>query len=257
MAYDPLEGRADRSRSTASATSSGRAACGRRRRASASPRTGSRVLRAARFVATLEVEIEPETARAIEPSLGELRQGQPRAHSRRVDEDHDSARAEPRLRGDEGRTECSPITAPELLESVGCEQNRFHAFDVWEPRDGVPRRLPAESRAAGRGRSCTTSASRARAPSATRPTTTPSTSTSASAPRWPSLMLGALRFSNDERERIVSLVRHHLVCYDRARGPTPPCDAGSERVSPELLEDLYALEPRRRPGQGARRQLRT
>jgi tRNA nucleotidyltransferase (CCA-adding enzyme) len=53
-------------------------------------------------------------------------------------------------------------------------------------------------------------------------------------------LLSRLRFSNVERERIVALVRHHLVCYE----PTWS-DAAvrrwMRRVGPDLIPDLYLL----------------
>ena len=53
-------------------------------------------------------------------------------------------------------------------------------------------------------------------------------------------MLQRLRFSNEERQHIGALVRHHLICYD-----TSWSDAAVRRwirrVTPELLADLYLL----------------
>ena len=53
-------------------------------------------------------------------------------------------------------------------------------------------------------------------------------------------MLARLRFSNDERARIVGLVRHHLICYDSSWSDAA-VRRWVKRVSPELLEDLYEL----------------
>jgi tRNA nucleotidyltransferase (CCA-adding enzyme) len=53
-------------------------------------------------------------------------------------------------------------------------------------------------------------------------------------------MLSRLRFSNDERGRIVALVRHHLICYDESWTDTA-VRRWLRRVGPEILEDLYAL----------------
>jgi tRNA nucleotidyltransferase (CCA-adding enzyme) len=53
-------------------------------------------------------------------------------------------------------------------------------------------------------------------------------------------MLERLRFSNDERTRIVALVRHHLICYDGTWSDAA-VRRWLRRVSPELVEDLYAL----------------
>ncbi|MEO6599439.1 MAG: CCA tRNA nucleotidyltransferase, partial [Polyangiaceae bacterium] len=91
---------------------------------------GLRVLRAARFVATLEVELEANTARAIAPSLDSYR----KVSAERVrDEWLKATKAKRPSRAFEVMREHGllAITAPELIESVGCEQNRYHAFDVW------------------------------------------------------------------------------------------------------------------------------
>lgn len=53
-------------------------------------------------------------------------------------------------------------------------------------------------------------------------------------------LLARLRFSNDERERVVGLVRHHLICYDDSWSDAA-VRRWIRRVSPELLADLYEL----------------
>jgi tRNA nucleotidyltransferase (CCA-adding enzyme) len=53
-------------------------------------------------------------------------------------------------------------------------------------------------------------------------------------------LLERLRFSNDECARIVALVRHHLICYD-ATWSDAAVRRWVRRVSPELVDDLYAL----------------
>jgi tRNA nucleotidyltransferase (CCA-adding enzyme) len=53
-------------------------------------------------------------------------------------------------------------------------------------------------------------------------------------------MLERLKFSNAERERIVGLVRHHLICYDDSWSDAA-VRRWLRRVSPELAEDLYEL----------------
>ena len=53
-------------------------------------------------------------------------------------------------------------------------------------------------------------------------------------------LLSRLRFSNDERERVVGLVRHHLICYDDSWSDAA-VRRWIKRVSPDLLEDLYEL----------------
>ena len=53
-------------------------------------------------------------------------------------------------------------------------------------------------------------------------------------------ILRRLKFSNDDRQRIVSLVRHHLLCYDETWSDAA-VRRWLRRVSPELVEDLYLL----------------
>src|SRR3954469_2215018 len=91
---------------------------------------GLRVLRAARFVATLELELDPATERAIEPSLASYR----KVSAERIRDEWlktMKARTPSRAFGVMQKHGILAITAPELIESVGCEQNRYHAYDVW------------------------------------------------------------------------------------------------------------------------------
>ena len=53
-------------------------------------------------------------------------------------------------------------------------------------------------------------------------------------------MLKRLRFSNDDRARIVQLIRHHLICYD-ASWSDAAVRRWVRRVTPDLLGDLYEL----------------
>jgi tRNA nucleotidyltransferase (CCA-adding enzyme) len=53
-------------------------------------------------------------------------------------------------------------------------------------------------------------------------------------------LLARLRFSNEERQHIVALVRHHLICYD-ASWSDAAVRRWIKRVGPELLPDLYLL----------------
>src|SRR5262249_51421226 len=93
---------------------------------------GLRVLRAARFSATLECSIDPATEAAMRAprSQDTFR----KVSAERVRDEWRKAMAAKRpsvafeaMR----RTELLAITCPELLELVGCTQNKWHAFDVW------------------------------------------------------------------------------------------------------------------------------
>jgi tRNA nucleotidyltransferase (CCA-adding enzyme) len=199
---------------------------------------GLRVLRAARFVATLEVEIEPETARAIEPSLTSYAKVSP---ERIRDEWMKAMKARAPSRAFEVMKDHGllAITAPELLESVGCEQNRHHAFDVWrhamECLDACPA-LPV-LRVAGLLHDVGKPRTRAVGEKTNDYTFYEHERVGAEIAEP---MLTRLRFSNEERDRIVALVRHHLICYD-ASWSDAAVRRWVKRVSPELLDDLYAL----------------
>lgn len=199
---------------------------------------GLRVLRAARFVATLEVNLDPDTARAIQPSLDSYR----KVSAERIrDEWLKATKARRPSRAFEVMREHGllAITAPELLESVGCEQNKHHAFDVWGHAmhclDNCPKspvlRIAGLLHDVGKPRSRAFS-------DKTQDFTFYDHERIGAEMSGP--LLERLRFSNDERERIVALVRHHLICYDGTWSDAA-VRRWIQRVSPGLVDDLYSL----------------
>jgi tRNA nucleotidyltransferase (CCA-adding enzyme) len=199
---------------------------------------GLRVLRAARFVATLEVELDPETARAIAPSLDSYR----KVSAERVREEWlKTTKARKPSRAFEVMKDHGllAITAPELLESVGCEQNRYHAYDVWGHAMHCLDNCPQNPilRIAGLLHDVGKPRSRAFSDKTDDYTFYEHERIGA---EMTGPLLERLRFSNEERAHIVALVRHHLVCYDESWGDAA-VRRWIRRVSPELVEDLYAL----------------
>jgi tRNA nucleotidyltransferase (CCA-adding enzyme) len=198
---------------------------------------GLRVLRAARFSATLEFDLAPETFSAIEPTLDTFR----KVSAERVrDEWIKTMKAKRPSRAFEvmRKSGILGVSCPELLEGVGMEQNKWHTFDVWthgmacmDACVGDPvLRIAALLHDVGKPRS---------------------RAFSDKTQDWTFYdhdRIGAeiadpictrLRFSTEERQRIVSLVRHHLFHYDQWSDAA--VRRWIRRVGKERIEDLYAL----------------
>lgn len=201
---------------------------------------GLRVLRAARFAATLEASIDPETERAMghERALQTFR----RVSAERVrDEWMKSMTARRPSVAFEvmRRTSILGITCPELMESVGCGQNRWHAYDVWghamacldacKPEPVL--RVAALLHDVGKPRTREFSEK-------TSDYTFYDHERVGAEMAEP--LLARLRFSNDDRARIVALIRHHLICYSEA-WTDAAVRRWLRRVTPELAPDLYEI----------------
>ncbi len=199
---------------------------------------GLRVLRAARFVASLEVELEPATAAAIRPALSTYR----KVSAERVrDEWMKALKAKRPSRAFEAMREHGllEVSAPELLAQVGCEQNKYHRYDVWGHAmacldacvgDAVLR-LSALLHDIGKPQSRAFS-------DKTQDYTFYDHERIGAELADP--LLHRLRFSNDERARVTHLVRHHLVCYEPSWSDAA-VRRWIRRIGRERLDDLYAL----------------
>ena len=172
---------------------------------------GLRILRGARFVATLGFELEEATEAAFRGALDTFRKVSPE----RVREEWLKAmKASTPSRAFEvmRRTGILEVTYPELIEQVGCEQNQWHAYDVW----GHTMRVLDESvgdpveRVAALLHDVAKPRTRAKSDKTNDWTFYHHEKVGADmADRW----LRDYRFSNQERELVVSLIRHHLICY--------------------------------------------
>lgn len=199
---------------------------------------GLRILRGARFVATLEFELEKSTEQAFRGALGTFRKVSPE----RVREEWlktMTARAPSRAFEVMRRTGILEVTHPELLDQVGCPQNQWHAYDVWdhtmrvldESEGGPVERIAALLHDVAKPRTRAWSEK-------TRDWTFYHHETLGAdmADRW----LREYRFSNQERELIVGLIRHHLICYS-SEWTDAAVRRFIKRVGPENVEALLRL----------------
>ena len=198
---------------------------------------GLRVLRAARFCATLEFDLAKETFAAIAPTLGTYK----KVSAERVrDEWVKTMKAKKPSRAFEVMRETGilGVSCPELLEGVGCEQNKWHSYDVWkhamECMDycvGDPiLRISALLHDVGKPKSRAFS-------DKTQDWTFYDHDRIGAEIAFP--IATRLKFSNEERDRIVSLVRNHLFHYDEWSDAA--VRRWMKRVGLERIEDLYAL----------------
>ena len=199
---------------------------------------GLRVLRAARFAATLEMELDPETYRAIAPTLETYK----KVSAERIrDEWIKAMKARRPSRAFEimRTTGILSITCPELELGVGMRQNRYHAYDVW--RHGM------ECMDACAGDPILRIA--ALLHDVGKPGSRAFSEKTGDYTFYDHDRIGAeiadpicvrLRFSNDERVRITSLVRHHLFHYTEEWGDAT-VRKWIRRVGKDRVEDLYLL----------------
>lgn len=208
---------------------------------------GLRVLRAARFCATLGFDLDDETFAAIEPTLGTFK----KVSAERVrDEWVKTMKAKTPSRAFEvmRKSGILGVTCPELLEGVGMEQNKWHSLDVWQHGMlcmdscvGDPMlRIAALLHDVGKPRSREFS-------DKTKDWTFYDHDRIGAEIADP--ICTRLKFSNEERARVVALVRNHLFHYDAWSDQA--VRRWIKRVTPERLEDLYRLNEADLRGKGA------
>ncbi len=199
---------------------------------------GLRILRGARFVATLDFELESKTEAAFRGTLDTFRKVSPE----RVREEWlkaMKARAPSRAFEVMRRTGILEVTYPELLEQVGCQQNQWHAYDVWDhtmrvldESEGAPiERVAALLHDVAKPRT------RAWSDKTNDWTFYHHEKVGADmADRW----LRDYRFSNQERDLIVGLIRHHLICYS-SEWTDAAVRRFIKRVGPGKIDPLLRL----------------
>jgi len=131
------------------------------------------------------------------------------------------------------------VTYPELLEQVGCEQNQWHAYDVWDHTMRVLDESSGEpaERIAALLHDVAKPRTRARSDKTNDWTFYHHEKIGADmAAQW----LRDYRFSNQERELIVDLIRHHLICY-ASEWTDAAVRRFIKRVGPSKVEPLLRL----------------
>ena len=207
---------------------------------------GLRVLRAARFSATLGFDLDPDTFAAIAPTLDTFR----KVSAERVRDEWMKtmkARAPSRAFEIMRTSGILGVSCPEMLEGVGMVQNKWHSLDVWnhalacmDACAGDPvLRIAALLHDVGKPRSREFS-------DKTQDYTFYDHDKIGAEIALP--IVTRLKFSNDEKDRIVGLVRHHLFHYDAWSDQA--VRRWIKRVGPSLLTDLYLLNEADLRGKG-------
>jgi tRNA nucleotidyltransferase (CCA-adding enzyme) len=201
---------------------------------------GLRPMRAVRQAAQLEMEIEPATLKAIPETLEVFR----KVSAERVRDELFKLLAAPRpSRGLElmRRTGLLGQVIPELLEGIGCTQNRFHKHDVFDhtlavvdaTRGDPIVRMGALLHDVGKPR--------ARQPREGAPGEFSFFKLELVGADMADTICRRLKLSNADRERVVGMVAHHMFYY--SDGWT---DGAVRRWvrrvgGPEMIDALFAL----------------
>jgi tRNA nucleotidyltransferase (CCA-adding enzyme) len=207
---------------------------------------GLRVLRAARFAAQLGFLVEPDTLTAIAATIGTFKKV---SQERVRDEWLKTMRSkQPSLAFNIMRdTGILQVSCPELMEGVGCEQNKYHTYDVWghamacmDACVGDPiLRIGALLHDVGKPRSRAFS-------DKTKDYTFYEHERIGAEMVQP--LCDRLKFSTDEKARITDVVRHHMWHYDDWSDAA--VRRWLKRVGLHRLDDLYALREADLQGKG-------
>jgi len=210
---------------------------------------GLRPVRAARFAATLEVGIVPETFEA----LGEAKEQVARVAAERVrDELGKMLQAREPSRGFEvlRRSSLLETILPELAATVAVPQNRYHAYDVYfhtlyacdaAPREKLDVRLAALFHDVGKPRT------RAERPDGEATFYNHQFESARLAER----AMTRLRFSRNTIDRVVHLVTNHMFDY-RSEWSDAAVRRFLRAVGPENVADLFDLRIADNVGNGTK-----
>jgi putative nucleotidyltransferase with HDIG domain len=132
------------------------------------------------------------------------------------------------------------VTAPELVQLHQCSQNRHHHYDVWEHTLGTVDRVPPKSsqlRLAALFHDIGKPSVRATSPESGDYTFH---NHEISGAHITDVVMRRLKFPNDLRERVVSLVRYHLVVHD-SQWTDAAVRRWIGRITPDLVNDILEL----------------
>lgn len=199
---------------------------------------GLRILRAARFAATLGFEIEKRTKNAMRHSIPTYR----KVAMERVCAEWTKAllALSPSIALEiMAETDIIEATLPEMVPMFGCTQNRWHAYDVWNHTMAVLDATPAELsvRLAALFHDIAKPATKAVHPVTGDATFYDHEEVGAGVT---DALLERLRFSTDVRRDAVHLVRHHLVRYESGWAASA-IRRWVRRVGPDAVGPLLAL----------------
>jgi tRNA nucleotidyltransferase (CCA-adding enzyme) len=200
---------------------------------------GLRVLRAVRFMATLEFGIDPATEAAIPSALDSLA----KVSSERVKDELMKllgARVPSIGLGAAERTGILGVILPELTEGVGVTQNRFHVYDVWQHTVASVDATPPDPMVRMGALLHDVAKPRTAAPREDSPSENTFYRHDSVGAEMSDAILRRLKFSNRDRERIVAMVGNHMFWY------TPEWSDATvrrflRRVGKEGVSDLFAL----------------
>ena len=200
---------------------------------------GLRILRAARFLARLELDLDPATEAGIKTALGSLAKVSPERVRDELLKLLEAPRPSLGLRLLE-RTGALGVILPEVAEGIGVHQNRFHRHDVWEHTLSTVDATPGDALVRLGALLHDVAKPRTAAPRPDAPEENTFYRHDAVGAGMAEAILRRLRFSNAERERVVRMVANHMFWY------TPDwSDAAVRRfigkVGKDALADLFAL----------------